>query len=90
MKIIRRSNVDDSHLNALVADPILRQILARRGVKNNDDLEVSLKSIFPPDRLLDIGKASSIIADAIINKKRVLIAGDYDIDGMTGTALGDA
>lgn len=88
MKIIRRSNVDDSHLNALVADPILRQILARRGVKNNDDLEVSLKSIFPPDRLLDIGKASSIIADAIINKKRVLIAGDYDIDGMTGTALG--
>lgn len=88
MKIIRRSNVDDSHLNSLVADPILRQILARRGVKNNDDLEVSLKSIFPPDRLLDIGKASSIIADAIINKKRVLIAGDYDIDGMTGTALG--
>ena len=88
MKIIRRSNVDDSHLNSLVADPILRQILARRGVKNNDDLEVSLKSIFPPDRLLDIGKASSIIADAVINKKRVLIAGDYDIDGMTGTALG--
>lgn len=88
MKIIRRSNVDDSHLNSLVADPILRQILARRGVKNNDDLEVSLKSIYPPDRLLDIGKASSIIADAIINKKRILIAGDYDIDGMTGTALG--
>lgn len=88
MHIIRRNNVDDSHLNSLVEDPILRQILARRGVKSNDDLEVSLKNIFPPDRLLDIGKASLIIAKAIIDKKRVLIAGDYDIDGMTGTALG--
>lgn len=88
MHIIRRNNVDDSHLNSLVEDPILRQILARRGVKSNDDLEVSLKNIFPPDRLLDIDKASLIIAQAIMKKKRVLIAGDYDIDGMTGTALG--
>ena len=88
MQIIRRANVDDSHLNTLVCDPVLRQILARRGVKSQDDLEVGLKNIFPPDRLTDIDKASTIIARAIMDKKRIMIAGDYDIDGMTGTALG--
>lgn len=87
MKIVRRSVVDDSHLS-FIADPILRQLLASRGIKEASDLDNSLKQMLSPYTLLDLDKAAEIISKAIINRQHIMIAGDYDIDGMTGTALG--
>lgn len=88
LKIVKRKSVDDSHLTSVIPDPILRQILACRGVHCAADLDSSLNGLLPPSTLQDIDKASEIIADAIMQQQRVLIAGDYDIDGMSGTSLG--
>ena len=88
MKIIRREYVDDSQLEELISDPILRQILARRGLKTESDVNCSLSDIHHYKDLLDIDKASSIIAASIENGEGILVAGDYDVDGITGTALG--
>ena len=33
MKIVRRGVIDDSHLEPYIPDPVIRQILARRGIK---------------------------------------------------------
>lgn len=88
MKIIRREYVDDSQLEELISDPILRQILARRGLKTESDVNCSLSDIHHYKDLLDIDVASSIIASSIENGEGILVAGDYDVDGITGTALG--
>ncbi|MGN0902958.1 MAG: DHH family phosphoesterase, partial [Succinivibrio sp.] len=88
MKIIRREIVDDTHLTDIVSDPVIRQILARRGLKTTADVTCDLAEIHHYRDLHDIEKASSIIADAIVNGDPILVAGDYDVDGITGTALG--
>ena len=88
MKIVRRDIVDDSHLQTYVSDPIIRQILARRGIKSESEVTCQLSDIYHYRDLHDIDKASNIIADAIENGDKILVSGDYDVDGITGTALG--
>lgn len=88
MNIVRRANVDDSLLQGLIADPILRQLLARRGVLRPEDLDLSLKGLLHYNQMQDIFEAAEEIASAVINRSKIMIAGDYDIDGMSGTALG--
>lgn len=88
MKIVRRGVIDDSHLEPYIPDPVIRQILARRGIKTEQDVACKLCDIFHYKDFHDIEKASSIIADTIINQETILVAGDYDVDGITGTALG--
>jgi len=88
VKIVRRDFVDDSHLENYISDPVIRQILAKRGIKTEQDITCQLSDIYHYKDLHDIEKASSIIADAIIRQDPILVAGDYDVDGITGTALG--
>lgn len=87
MKIKHRSNKDDSALVSVIPDPLLRQLMANRGVTSQEDLDNSLSSLLPPT-LQDINQAAEQIAHAIMQQQHILIAGDYDVDGMTGTALG--
>lgn len=88
MKIVRRDIVDDSHLQTYVSDPIIRQILARRGISSESEVTCQLSDIYHYRDLHDIDKASNILADAIENGDKILVSGDYDVDGITGTALG--
>lgn len=47
----------------------------------------TLQSIPQPELLHDAVKAASRIAKAIQNKERIYLVGDYDVDGVTATAL---
>lgn len=66
----------------------MRQILAVRGVKGAADLDISIKGLLPPTNMQDCAKAAEIIAHAVMRQEHIMISGDYDIDGMSGTALG--
>lgn len=88
MKILHRPNVADSYLSQFILDPIMRQILAVRGVKGAADLDISIKGLLPPTNMQDCAKAAEIIAHAVMRQEHIMISGDYDIDGMSGTALG--
>ena len=66
----------------------MRQILAVRGVKGAADLDISIKGLLPPTNMQDCAKAADIIAHAVMRQEHIMISGDYDIDGMSGTALG--
>lgn len=46
-----------------------------------------LSDIPDPTLLLNAPKAAQRIADAIRNKERITLVGDYDVDGVTATAL---
>ena len=84
--IVRRRSSGDA--TALPPDlhPVLRRLYASRGVGDAQGLSLELKTLLPPD-LCGIDRAGTLLADAIVAGKHIVIAGDYDADGATGTTL---
>ena len=73
-------------------DDLLNKVLASRGIVSDADVEKflspSIKEYMPdPSVLKDMDVAAKIIADAIQNHKKIAIYGDYDVDGITSTAV---
>jgi single-stranded-DNA-specific exonuclease len=66
--------------------PVLRRVYAARGVQPAQ-LSLELKQLLPPTALLGIDRACAVLLDAIRAGEGIVIAGDYDADGATGTAL---
>src|SRR5262245_11124635 len=66
--------------------PVLRRLYASRGVVTAE-LACDLKSLLPPAQLRGLPRACELLGDALRQQKKVVIAGDYDADGATGTAL---
>lgn len=64
----------------------IAEILARRGVQSEQELELKLKHLLPPT-LKGIDAAVELIDQAIDQQKQIVIIGDYDADGATSTAL---
>lgn len=74
------------------ADILIRNILTSRGIVGDVAVErfihPSIKEYMPdPSVLKDMDKATIIIADAICAKEKIAIYGDYDVDGITSTAI---
>ena len=63
------------------------RIFAGRGVRDRDELELGLDRLLDFHALRDIDKAAEIITDAVRADRRILVFGDYDVDGATSTAL---
>ena len=66
--------------------PLLAQILARRGVQSELELELKLKHLLAP-QMKGLEQAIQIVDEAIDTHQRIVIVGDYDADGATSTAL---
>lgn len=69
---------------------IIATILLNRGVKNEDIpafIKKSLSDVIDPSLMLDMDKAVERINTAIENRERIAVYGDYDVDGITSTAL---
>ncbi|MGA0265483.1 MAG: single-stranded-DNA-specific exonuclease RecJ [Lysobacterales bacterium] len=66
---------------------ILRRVLLNRGISAPEQLDLGLGRLEQPHRLSGLQTAAKILADAVQQDKDVLIAGDFDADGATGTAL---
>ncbi|MFA5938754.1 MAG: single-stranded-DNA-specific exonuclease RecJ [Sinimarinibacterium sp.] len=81
----RRTSGEPDRLPASL-HPVLRRVYAARGVEP-DQLSLELRELLPPEGLLGIDAAAARLADAIERGERIVIAGDYDADGATGTAV---
>jgi len=72
-------------------DEITAKLLALRNIKKEDIssfLNPSIKNFLPnPNNLLDMEKSSLRTLEAIKNKEKIGVFGDYDVDGATSTAL---
>jgi single-stranded-DNA-specific exonuclease len=68
--------------------PVWARLFAARGVNHSDEVGHRLLQLLPPEGLLNIKPAAVLLADAIAQKKRLLIVADYDADGATGCAVG--
>ncbi|MCM8771221.1 MAG: single-stranded-DNA-specific exonuclease RecJ [Candidatus Omnitrophica bacterium] len=71
--------------------PILANLLINRMIKNVEEAErflnPTLASLFDPYQLPDMPKAVERLKRAIAKKEKILIFGDYDVDGLTAVAL---
>lgn len=69
-------------------DPVLARIYASRGVQSGAEIESGLDRLIPYTELANATLTATILADAIQQKKRILIVADYDSDGATACAVG--
>lgn len=68
--------------------PTIQRIYAGRGVLTLAETEFRLSKLLPVSLLGGIDNAAALLAQAIMNDRVIMIAGDYDCDGATGTATG--
>ena len=67
--------------------PVLARIFAGRNINHIDQTEYPLSRLVPPDQLKGIDSAVDLLYTMIRNDKRILIVGDFDVDGATSTTL---
>ncbi|MCF8026001.1 MAG: single-stranded-DNA-specific exonuclease RecJ [Desulfobacteraceae bacterium] len=71
--------------------PVTAAVLVNRGIESEQAasgyLSPSLRDIETLFCLKDLEKASRRIAEGIENQEKILIFGDYDVDGITATAI---
>src|SRR5687768_633051 len=77
--------------NALKISPIVAALLVSRGHENEEKafkfLNPKLSDIHEPHLLKDMKKAVERIFKAIEAGEKILVWGDYDVDGTTGTVV---
>lgn len=66
--------------------PLLRRLYASRGVRAPEELSLELTRLLPP-RMKGLDAAAALLHQAIDGGRQIVIAGDYDADGATATAL---
>ncbi len=71
--------------------PVIASLLINRNIESPQDaflfLNPELENLHSPFLLRDMDKAAERIKKALHKKETVLIYGDYDVDGITATAL---
>ncbi|MBQ8301448.1 MAG: single-stranded-DNA-specific exonuclease RecJ [Clostridia bacterium] len=70
--------------------PVIATVLLNRGIEKDDIpsyLKKSMSDVVNPKLMLDMDKAVERINKAIENKEKIAVYGDYDVDGITSTAL---
>lgn len=71
--------------------PLVAKILHNRGFSDYDAihnfLNPSMKNIHDPNLLPNINEAAKRIKIAIENDEEILLFGDYDVDGITGSSI---
>ncbi len=79
-------------LKAIAIQPLLRQVLANRGLTTQNQAEQFLQPELQPlpsplTEFPDLSISLELLETAIQQQRPILICGDYDADGMTSTAL---
>ena len=77
----------DIDLSTVTDSPLLARLLASRGIRGLEEMDLSLRQLEPPTALANLDVAAERIAKAIMNDERVLLVGDFDADGATSVAL---
>ena len=67
--------------------PVIDRIYRGRNIANLDDLENGLKGLTHFNVLKGMPHAAQILADAVVQNKRIIIVGDFDADGATSTSV---
>jgi len=71
--------------------PLVAQLLYNRGLRDPREagpfLAPKLGDLVPPEELSGVTRAAERIAGAVAAKRRIVLYGDYDVDGIMGIAI---
>ena len=87
LQLRRRESKGVPHGWPASVHPVLQQVYAARGVLEPGQVEHRLARMLSPQLLGGMAQAVELLAEAIRDDWSILIAGDYDCDGATGTAV---
>ncbi len=75
----------------LRTSPVIAQVLLNRGISQPEEcfnfLQPSLKCLHDPALIPNLTKAAERIARAIRAGEKIVVYGDYDVDGITATCI---
>ncbi len=81
----------DHLVKVLQVDPLIATLLVQRGIKTFEEarhfFRPSLNELHDPYLMKDMGKAVDRLELAFERQERILVFGDYDVDGTTAVAL---
>jgi single-stranded-DNA-specific exonuclease len=87
----RNSEWQDSIVKEFKIHPVTAQILVSRGFTSFEEIHKylygKLPDLYDPFLFAEMSQAVDRVSQAISNSETILIYGDNDVDGMTGTAL---
>lgn len=76
---------------ALSVSPVITTLLYQRGIRTFDQARTffrpDLSKLYDPFLMTDMEKAVERLQLAIKNKEKILVYGDYDVDGTTSVAM---
>lgn len=82
---------DELQAQKLGISPTLLRLLRLRGLKSTKEIDLflspGLRLLAPPEAWPGIPEAADILCDALKEGKRMVVWGDYDVDGITASAL---
>ena len=89
-KEVDKEKVDDV-ANKFGISELLATVMINRGIEQDEDIEIFLNptrnNFHNPFLMPDMEKAIDRIEKAIENKEKVIIYGDYDVDGITSITV---
>lgn len=75
----------------LDVSPLIARLLWNRGIETPQDMDAylspMLRRLEAPGTVPGMEQAAQVLADGIANGKKLCVWGDYDVDGVTSTAL---
>ncbi len=85
------THLEKQLVNEVGVSSLLARLLINRGIKDSSSAKVflspQLTQLHDPFLLTDMTPAVERIRQAIARKEKILIYGDYDVDGITGVTL---
>jgi single-stranded-DNA-specific exonuclease len=85
--VIRRRRLPVEPLSVPGLSAVLSRVYAARGIRDPNDLELSLRDLAGFQSFLGMDRAVALLEQALRERKRILIVGDFDADGATSSAL---
>ncbi|MBR4644113.1 MAG: single-stranded-DNA-specific exonuclease RecJ [Bacteroidaceae bacterium] len=77
--------------NSLGINPVMGTLLVNRGIRTEEEarkfFRPQLTNLLDPFLFVDMQKAVDRLNEALGKKERILVYGDYDVDGCTAVAL---
>lgn len=89
--VINRKTEYENLNSEIKLHPLITRLLANRGISTKKEAEnflyEDINNLLDPHIMKGMNKGISIIKEAIINKKKIVIYGDYDCDGVCSTTI---